>query len=202
MKISYIGATIIGLASMALINVHAADAKAGQEKSVACAGCHGVDGNSVNPIWPRLAGQHASYLVKQMKDFKVGNRVDSTMQAMVAALSDSDIADIAAYYASQKPATASFDASLLAQGENIYRGGISETSVAACMGCHSPSGKGNGPAAYPSLNGQHAEYITIQLSKFKDGSRANDAGKMMRNVANRMSDKEMKSVSAYVAGLK
>ncbi len=202
MKTSYIAAAIIGLVSMISINVQAADANAGQVKTAACAGCHGADGNSANVIWPSLAGQHASYLVKQMKDFKSGKRIEATMQAMVAALSESDMEDIAAYFASQKPPAAAFDASMLAPRANIYRGGISETSVAACMGCHSPTGKGNGPAAYPALNSQHAEYITIQLKKFKDGSRNNDVGKMMRNVANRMSDQEMKSVSAYVAGLK
>ena len=110
--------------------------------------------------------------------------------------------NVAAYFESQKPAAAKFDASLLDNGQNIYRGGITETSVAACMGCHGPAGEGNAPAAYPALKGQHPEYIASQLQKFKNGSRANDTGKMMRLVANRMSDAEMKAVSAYVAGLK
>jgi cytochrome c553 len=124
------------------------------------------------------------------------------MQGMVATLMDGDIDNVAAYFESQNPKAANFDKALVAAGEKIYRGGITETSVAACMGCHSPSGNGNGPAAYPGLKGQHPEYIVAQLKKFKDGSRANDTGKMMRNVANRMSEQEMKAVAAYIAALK
>jgi cytochrome c553 len=124
------------------------------------------------------------------------------MQGMVLALTDEDMVNIAAYYETQTPKAAKFDTSLLSKGQDIYRGGITETAVAACMGCHSPSGAGNGPAAYPSLKGQHPEYIADQLKQFKQGMRANDSGKMMRNVANRMSDQEMNAVAAYVAGMK
>lgn len=203
MKPRHIKAFLLGLSGLlAASSLQAADIEAGKAKTALCAGCHGPDGNSLNAIWPRLAGQHASYLVKQLRDFKSGKRVDPTMQGMVAALTDEDMVNISAYYETQTPSAATFDAALLAKGQDIYRGGITETSVAACMGCHSPSGSGNGPAAYPALKGQHPEYIAAQLQKFKDGSRANDAGKMMRNVANRMSEQEMKAVSAYVAGMK
>ena len=203
MKPRHIKAFLLGLSGLlAASSLQAADIEAGKAKTALCAGCHGPDGNSLNAIWPRLAGQHASYLVKQLRDFKSGKRVDPTMQGMVAALTDEDMVNISAYYETQTPSAATFDAALLAKGQDIYRGGITETSVAACMGCHSPSGSGNGPAAYPVLKGQHPEYIAAQLQKFKDGSRANDAGKMMRNVANRMSEQEMKAVSAYVAGMK
>lgn len=203
MKTRHIKSVLLGLSSLLAINMaHAADIEAGKTKSVLCLACHGADGNSINVIWPRLAGQHASYIVKQLREFKAGKRSDPTMQGMVAALTDDDMVNLAAFYESQKPAEAKFDASLLELGQNIYRGGITETSVAACMGCHSPSGEGNAPAAYPALKGQHPEYIAAQLQKFKDGSRANDAGKMMRNVVNRMSNAEMKAVSAYVAGMK
>lgn len=194
---------LAGLVSLVAVNtVHAADIAAGKEKTALCLACHGADGNSMNVIWPRLAGQHASYILKQLRDFKAAKRLDPTMQGMVAALSDEDMINIAAYYESQKPVAAKFDQALLKAGEDIYRGGITETSVAACMSCHSPTGAGNGPAAYPSLQSQHPEYIAAQLKKFKDGSRANDAGKMMRNVASRMSEAEIKAVSAYVAAMK
>lgn len=203
MKHRHIKAALLGLSSlMAFSSPQAADIEAGKAKSALCMACHGADGNSTNVIWPRLAGQHASYLVKQLHEFKSAKRKNPTMQGMVAALTDEDMVNLAAFYESQKPVEAKFDASLVATGENIYRGGITETSVAACMSCHSPSGAGNGPAAFPSLKGQHPEYIAAQLLNFKHGTRANDAGKMMRNVANRMSDAEMKAVAAYVAGMK
>lgn len=203
MNTRYIKAVLLGLTGLMAINTaQAADIEAGKAKTGLCLGCHGADGNSINVIWPRLAGQHASYIVKQLRDFKAGKRTDPTMQGMVATLTDDDIVNIAAFYETQKPAAAKFDESLLGSGENIYRGGITETAVAACMGCHSPSGDGNGPAKYPALKSQHPEYIAAQLQKFKDGTRANDAGKMMRSVANRMSEAEMKAVSAYIAGMK
>lgn len=203
MKPRHIKAVLLGLSSLMAVSItQAADIEAGKAKTLVCAACHGADGNSVNPIWPRLAGQHASYISKQLRDFKTMKRMDPTMQGMAATVQDADIENIAAYFESQKPAAANFDKSLLEMGQNIYRGGITETSVAACMGCHSPSGAGNGPAGFPSLKGQHPEYIVSQLQKFKDSARTNDSGKMMRGVANRMSDKEMKAVAAYISAMK
>lgn len=197
------GALILGVSALiAFKPVMAVDIDAGKAKTAVCAGCHGADGNSAAAIWPKLAGQHASYIAKQLSDFKSGKRKDATMQGMVATLSDDDILNVAAYYESQTRTEAPFNDALIAQGENIYRGGITETSVAACMSCHSPKGTGNGPAAYPSLKGQHAEYISSQLAKFKSSARDNDAGKMMRNVTKRMSKAEMDAVSAYIAGIK
>lgn len=201
MKASQIGAIVLVLSGLATFAANAADIEAGKTKSAVCAACHGVDGNSVNAAWPSLAGQHASYIYKQLKDFKQGHRVNASMTAMVALLNDTDMKNVAAYYESQQPKSVAFDGELISAGENIYRGGITETSVAACMGCHSPSGKGNGPAGWPSLKGQHPEYIVTQLKAFKEGIRANDVGKMMRNVSVRMSDQEMKSVAAYIAGI-
>jgi cytochrome c553 len=203
MKPRYIKAVLLGLCSLVAVSItQAADIEAGKAKTLVCAACHGADGNSVNPIWPRLAGQHATYIAKQLRDFKAAKRTDPTMQGMVATLQDADIDNVAAYFEAQQPAAANFDQSLLELGQNIYRGGITETSVAACMSCHGPAGKGNGPAAFPALKSQHPEYIVIQLQKFKSDTRANDTGKMMRNVANRMSDKEMKAVAAYIAAMK
>jgi cytochrome c553 len=201
MKASQIGAIVLGLSGLMTFAVNAGDIEAGKAKSAVCAACHGVDGNSTNAAWPSLAGQHATYTYKQLRDFKEGRRNNASMTGMVALLNDDDMKNVAAYYESQQPKSVAFDAELIAAGENIYRGGIAETSVAACMGCHSPSGKGNGPAGWPSLVGQHSDYIVTQLQAFKSGERANDAGEMMRNVARRMSDMEMKSVAAYISGI-
>jgi len=201
MKSSYIGAILIGLSSLMSFALFAADPEAGKTKSALCAGCHGVDGNSLNGIWPTLAGQHASYLVKQIKNFKSAERVDPVMQGMVAALNEEDVQDIAAYFASQKAKPVAFDKSLVEQGESIFRGGITETSVAACMACHSPGATGNERAAYPSLKGQHSEYLVAQMKKFRDGIRANDPGSMMRGVSARMSDKEIMAVAAYISAI-
>jgi cytochrome c553 len=203
MKPSYIGAIVIVLSSLMSITSHAADIQAGKSKSVACAGCHGTDGNSASGTWPSLAGQHASYLVKQLKDYKSGSRVNSTMQGMAGILAtEADLQDVAAYYQSQKLKPVKFDDKLIAKGESIFRGGITKISVPACMACHGPDGAGNAPAAWPSLKGQQPDYIVSQLKKFRDGTRANDTGKTMRNVAARMSDTEMMAVAAYIAGIK
>lgn len=201
MKPSHIGAIIIGLSSLMSFTLYAADSEAGKDKSTTCVACHGADGNSTNAIWPKLAGQHANYLVKQINDFRSGVREDAVMKGMVAALSDDDIADISAFFESQTIKPAAFNQEVVAKGEAIYRGGIAETSVPGCIACHSPSGTGNGPAKFPSLKSQHPEYIVAQLKKFKDGSRSNDTGKMMSNVAARMLDSEMEAVAAYIAGL-
>ena len=134
-------------------------------------------------------------------DYKEGRRVNASMTGMVALLNEQDMKNLAAFYESQQPKAVAFDAELIEQGESIYRGGITETRVAACMGCHAPSGEGNGPAGWPSLKGQHPQYIVAQLQSFKQGARANDTGKMMRNAVSRMSDQEMEAVAAYIAGI-
>lgn len=201
MKVSHLGAIFLALSGLVASVASAADIEAGKQKSAVCAACHGADGNSSNPVWPSLAGQHASYLYKQLMDFKEGRRVNASMTGMVALLNEQDMKNLAAYYESQTPKPVAFDADLIAEGESIYRGGITETHVPACMGCHAPSGKGNGPAGWPSLLGQHPAYIADQLRLFKEGARENDVGKMMRNVVVRMSDEEMKAVANYVAGI-
>ena len=201
MKASQIGVIVLALSGLISFAANAADAEAGKAKSAICAACHGADGNSSNPMWPSLAGQHASYTYKQLTDFKAGRRINASMSGMVAGLSDDDMKNLAAYYETQSHKPVAFDGELIEKGESIYRGGITETGVAACMGCHSPSGKGNGPAGWPSLKGQHPEYIVTQLQAFKQGERANDSGKMMRNLVGRMSEMEMKAVAAYVAGI-
>ena len=201
MKASLFGAMILALSGLMSITANAADIEAGKMKSAVCAACHGADGNSPNGAWPSLAGQHASYIYKQLNDFKEGRRNNASMTGMVALLNDEDMKNVAAYYESQQPRAVAFDADMLAAGDRISRGGMTEPQVAACRGCHSPSGQGNGPAGWPSLKGQHPEYLFTQLQNFKQGLRANDSGNMMRNVVIRMSDKEMKSVAAYIAGI-
>lgn len=177
------------------------DAAAGQAKSALCATCHGVDGNSELSINPKIAGQNASYIVKQLQDFKSGARVGPTMAAMVAALSDEDMADIAAWYASQEATVGGADPEALELGASIYRAGNKDLTVAACSACHGPAGKGNGPAGFPALGGQHVEYTLLQLEQFRSGERANDPSGMMRTVVERLTDKELEALASYLAGL-
>lgn len=182
-------------------------AKGEQLAKQVCAACHGADGNSVAPANPKLAGQHAGYLYKQLTNFKAQDgrkaaRENVLMAGMAAPLSDPDMRALAAYYAAQgpRPAAAS-DKDLAARGQKIWRGGIAEKRVAACAGCHGPDGAGI-PGQYPRLAGQFAEYVDAQLKLFRAGTRANDPNGMMRGVAARMSDEEIKAVAEYAAGLR
>ncbi len=195
-------AATITLATGAAPTLAAGDAAAGKAKSASCAGCHGMDGNSVNPEWPNLAGQHAKYIAKQLADFKAGkDRNNATMSGMVAPLSEKDMVDLGAYFSSLPRKQGAADKSLVEAGQKLYRGGNPATGVAACIGCHGPTGSGNPAANFPALSGQHAKYVENQLKAFKSGERKNDAGKMMRNIAEKMSDEEIKAVAAYVQGL-
>lgn len=178
------------------------NAEAGKTKAATCAACHGADGNSVNPEWPKLAGQHPDYIVKQLTNFKDGARVNPTMAPMAKPLSDQDMADLAAYFSSQPRKLGEADQTKVTLGEQVYKGGNNATGVAACAACHGPTGAGNPAANFPSLNGQQNTYIKNQLYAFRKGERANDAGKMMRGVAARMSDAEIDSVAEYITGLK
>jgi cytochrome c553 len=194
---------ITAIASLAMLGtVHAAgDLEAGKTKSAMCAACHGPDGNSVAPNFPKLAGQHADYIVKQLKEFKGGERTEATMNGMAMALSEQDMADIASFYASQKGTVGTAAEDKVALGETIYKAGNIASGVAACAACHGPTGAGNPMAKFPSLNGQYAEYTALQLKNFRTGARANDAGSMMRGVAKSMSDAEIEAVAQYIQGL-
>jgi cytochrome c553 len=182
--------------------VIAGDAAAGKAKSAACAGCHGMDGNSAAPNFPKLAGQGEGYIVKQLQDFKAGKRTDATMNAMSAPLSDADMADIAAFYASQSGSTGTAAEDQVELGQAIYRAGNAASGVAACAACHGPTGSGNPQAKFPKLNGQHADYTAAQLNKFRKSERDNDAGSMMRGVASKMTDAEIAAVAQYIQGLR
>jgi len=181
------------------------DPVTGAQKIQMCGVCHGQDGNSMNPVWPSLAGQHAQYTAKQLRDFKNGQRTDPQMAPMTAGLSDQDILDIAAYYAQQtiqgSPVPASVELKMVELGERIYRAGNAETGLASCMACHGPGGTGNPPAMYPALNGQHAAYTASQLQAFKNESRTNDSNGIMRDIAGKMTNEEIEAVSLYLQGL-
>jgi len=183
------------------------DAEAGQAKAATCVACHGVDGNSAVPTFPKLAGLGHKYLLKQMKDIRDGRRPVALMAGQVDNMSDQDLADIAAFYDAQPRTGGMADPDKVALGRKVYLAGIAERQVPACSGCHSPTGNGNGPAGYPSLGGQHAEYIAGQLKMFRKGyedpsGRTNGGeAKIMRTTAFRMSDMEIEAVASYIAGL-
>jgi cytochrome c553 len=178
------------------------DPAAGKEKSASCAACHGADGNSVNPEWPKLAGQHEGYLVKQLTYFKDGERVNETMKGMASNLTEQDREDLAAYFSSQKVKIGVADPSLVEFGQKIYRSGNASSGVAPCMGCHGPNGAGNPASNYPALRGQNAQYIENQLRGFASGQRHNEnAKKMMQILASRMTDREIRAVASYIQGL-
>ncbi len=178
------------------------DASAGEGKAAVCTACHGVGGNSTNPQWPKLAGQNEKYLINQLMLFKSNTRVNAIMNAQAAGLSEQDMRDIAAYYASLEtsPGAAS-DEKKAVMGMKIYMGGNLETGVIACVACHSPDGKGNSPGGFPALSGQHAEYTALQLTAYKNGERVNENLKMMNEIADKMSENEIQAVAEYIAGL-
>ncbi len=180
----------------------AGDAAAGQAKTAVCAACHSADGNSLAPNFPKLAGQGERYLLKQLQDIKSGNRQVIEMTGMLTSLSDQDLADIAAYYASQKGSIGQADPKLVERGEALFRGGNLELGMPACTGCHSPDGSGNDLAGFPQLSGQHAAYTAKQLTDFREGNRTNDGDSMiMRSIAAKLSNKDIEAVSSYIQGL-
>jgi cbb3-type cytochrome c oxidase subunit III len=195
-----IAATFALLGSTAALA--AGDATAGQQKSAACAACHGADGNSANGEWPKLAGQNTVYLVKQLQDFKAGRRANPIMSGMAAPLSDQDMEDIAAYFSAQQPAPGKADPELVEKGKVIYLSGNLNSGLAACTACHGANGKGNPAAGFPAVSDQHAQYVETQLKAFRTMQRGNDPGQMMRNIAAKMNDDEIKAVASFMQGLK
>jgi cytochrome c553 len=167
-----------------------------------CAGCHAVDGNSAAAANPKLAGLNSEYIYKQLTEFKSGARKNAIMSGMVANLSQQDMLNLAAYYGAQQPKPAtSKDQALALIGQKIYRGGVQGAGVPACASCHGAQGKGI-PTQFPRLAGQHSDYVYSQLNAFRVGERANDAAKMMRSIAAKMTDADMKAVSSYIQGLR
>ncbi|MBG7609867.1 MAG: cytochrome c4 [Anaerolineae bacterium] len=198
-------AGLVAVSSLTMAgSVLAGDAVAGKAKSAACGGCHGFDGNSPIPMYPKLAGQNEAYITKQVKDFKAdSSRKNEIMKGMVAALSDADAADIGAYFQAQSvSAAATFDESKIAAGREIYKGGNMQTGIPACQACHGPNGSGTAGIGYPQLGGQYVDYTLAQLKAFKNGSRTNDDKELMRSIVAKMSDEDMVAVANYIASLK
>ena len=190
--------------ALILINPVYSDVKKGKELSASCAACHGNDGISKNPVWPKLAGQNPKYLASQLHEFKKGpdgNRNNAVMYGIAVNLSDQDIDDLSEYYSSLKSTVGLTKDEYLELGRNIYRGGNMEIKMQACISCHGPNGQGNYAAAIPMLSGQHSQYTYQQLKNFQTSTRSNDYNKMMRNIVHRMTDEEMKAVASYIEGL-
>lgn len=213
MSKSVLGAVSLFL-SLVLISspsVKAGNADRGLEKSKICIGCHMADGNSINPEWPKIAGQIPSYTVKQLQDFKSGKRVNQIMEPILNPLSQQDFEDLAAYFASQQIQPGTGNTELLLAGEKLYKKGVFYTTVTACTGCHGPKGGGN--AAWeknlavpptvlaPAIGGQHAAYTAKQLKAFRSGERSNDVGGVMKKIVDKLTDEQIEAVSAYIATL-
>lgn len=179
------------------------DAAAGKSKATTCTACHGAAGVSPAPNWPNLAGQGERYLIKQISEIKAGDRSVPEMMPFVSALTKQDIEDLAAFYASQPAPQGATDAKYVSVGEALYRGGDAKKSIPACSSCHSPTGKGNFLAGFPSLAGQKADYTAKQLRDLREGDRTNDGDtRIMRTIAEKMSNKEIEAVSHYISGLR
>jgi cytochrome c553 len=178
------------------------DAAAGQAKTAVCGACHNPDGNSLAPNFPKLAGQGQRYLEKQLHDIKSGKRTVLEMTGMLAAFSDQDLADIAAYFASQKGSVGAADPKLVERGRALFNGGDLEKGMPACTGCHSPNGAGIALAGFPHLSGQHSQYVTKQLTEFREGVRTNDGDAMtMRTIAGKLSNHDIEALASYIQGL-
>ena len=197
-------AAVASLSMFMAVTAIAGDAAAGKTKAAACGGCHGMDGNSLIPMYPKLAGQNEAYIVKQVKDFKANSdRQNAIMLGMVAALTDEDAADIGAYFQSQSTKdVAPFDADKIAAGRELYKGGDLQKGIPACQACHGPTGAGTAGIGYPQVGGQYVDYTLAQLKAFKAGSRKNDDKKLMRSIVEKMSEADMTAVAHYIASLK
>lgn len=192
---------VVAAASLTAVSAFAGDAAVGKSKSAVCAACHMADGNSVNPLWPKLAGQHENYIVKQLKEFKSAARKDPIMMGQVAALTDEDMDNLGAYFSGQTLKGGEADPALVEAGKLLYTTGNAKKGVAACASCHAPNGSGNPAANFPAIAGQHTLYAEKQLKAFRDGSRANDVNTMMQDVAGNLSDADIKAVASYIQGL-
>lgn len=179
----------------------AGDPVAGKSKAAICAACHGPDGNSTNPAWPKIAGQHEEYILKQLMDFKSGKRDNPQMSPIISTMNDEDLNDVAAFFSAQTPKPGSAKPSNILTAERIYRAGNPDTGVAACTGCHGPNGSGNPEARFPALSGQHAEYTITTLKAYKSEVRSNDPNSIMRNIASRLTNDDINIIANYLQGL-
>ena len=197
----------LGLGALGLIATTvqgAGDPQAGQAKAALCVACHGPDGNSINAEWPKLAGQHEHYLLRQLILFKSGQRNNPIMAGMVAGLNEQDMANLAAFYAAQRTKPGVTDQSLYHRGRQLYLAGNERSGVPACTACHGPTGRGNPASGYPALAGQHATYIGNTLRAFRLGAvwgHDDAANDVMSVVADELTDAEIDAVSAFIQGL-
>ena len=180
----------------------AGDAALGAQKAAVCGACHGMNGSSVNPEWPNLAGQPEGYVVAQLEKFKQGTRVNALMTPMAVPLSEADMQDLGAHFSQQTPAGLEADPSTWKAGEKLYRGGDVSREIPACIACHGPQGRGNGPAKYPALRAQHAVYAYNQLKAFASGGRKSTGSDIMQVIASRLTDDEMRALASYTPGLR
>ena len=180
----------------------AADAARGAQMAAVCGACHGMTGSSVNPEWPSLAGQHASYVVAQLQQFQQGARVDPLMTPMAVPLSEQDMQDLGAHFAQQTPTGLEADPSNWKLGERLYRGGDLARGLPACIACHGPQGKGNAPARFPALRAQHSVYTYRQLVAFADGKRTTPGNDMMQVIASKLTDEEKRALASFMQGLR
>jgi cytochrome c553 len=207
-KMKNIGLLICLFLGFSASAVAQGNADKGKEKSVTCGACHGADGNSAIAMNPKLAGQHANYLVKQLTEFKLASqtggkegRNNAVMNGMSAALSEQDILDLASYFSSQESTPSETSQDAVEQGNKLYVGGDLERGITACIACHGPKGNGTSLSGFPDISGQHSDYIASQLKAFRSGDRANSLNGMMADIAKRMTDKDIEVISSYVAGL-
>jgi cytochrome c553 len=179
------------------------DATAGQAKAAACGACHGMDGNSSDPQYPKLAGQHEMYIAHQLHSFKDGERQNAIMMGMATPLSDQDMRDIGAYFASKQPLPGVADQALVEHGQKLYREGDPDRGIPACMACHSIDGRGNPGAQYPELTSQHAQYVEAKLKDFHDGATwGNDAhAQIMPTIAKKLDPTDIAALASYIEGL-
>jgi cytochrome c553 len=198
-----LGAACIALGlSVALPASAAGSAEAGAQKAATCAACHGQDGNSINPEWPSLAGQHANYIVRSLEAYKDGSRNNVLMAGQVTALSEQDMLDLGAYYEAQKPVKRTANPDLVNRGERLYRGGDIDRGISACIACHGPTGRGNPAAKYPMVSGQHAAYTAGQLKAYRAKERKSDPNQMMRTISALLNDEDIAAVAEYIQGLR
>jgi len=194
----------LAVAALCVAFVAASAQADGKAKAMVCTACHGPDGNSSNPIWPNLAAQNPGYIVTQLKAFKAGTRQNPSMSPMAAPLSEMDMVELADYFAAQtlnvKPLAAD-QAAAAAAGQKLYRGGDAERGIPACMACHGPDGGGNPASGYPALSGQQFEYAVAQLQNYHNGTRQTDPQAMMRTIAVRLSEADIKNLARYVSAL-
>ncbi|GGF12888.1 MULTISPECIES: c-type cytochrome [Pseudoalteromonas] len=199
---------LLGTLSASNATAFDGDVNAGKEKSTTCAACHGPDGNAPVNIYPKLAGQHADYIYKQLKDLKLGmtsggkeGRMDPVMSGMAMPLSDQDMKDLAAYFSSLNMSEGATPKDVVEVGQQLYKAGDAERGIPACAACHGPRGNGTSLAKFPKISFQHPEYIKSQLEKFRDGTRNNDLNGMMQDIAKKLTDKDIEVLSKYLGGL-